>query len=402
MLMDDRYENNIDAFGRREDKLLLLVAAPAIGERRACRIRALLNSGMDWDYLALTARDHGMRPLLYHRLNALCPDAVPADAMEGLRARFLSNAKKNLFLTGELVKILALFTANGITAVPYKGPLLALSAYSNLALREFCDLDVLVRRDDMQRAGELLRSNGYKSAHQLNRPQESADLRNHYEHKFVSGDRGVEIELHWDITPPCLSFPFDSAPLWGRLTEAGAGAGMVPAFSPEDTLLVLSVHASSHRWERLGWIADIAWFIWANKGIDWDAVIERAGSVEARRALFAGLTLANTLLEVPLPESVIERIQADHMAGSLADFVMKRLFSVAAGPYDALGRWQFQMLMRDGLYRKLGYCLRLAASPHRVDFSSVRLPQGLFPLYYALRPARLAGKLGRAMLGRLV
>ena len=66
-----------------------------------------------------------------------------------------------LYLTAELLRILRLLDAHAIRAVPLKGPALAQSLYGDLALREFCDLDVLVQETDLRKARGLLEAQGY-------------------------------------------------------------------------------------------------------------------------------------------------------------------------------------------------------------------------------------------------
>ena len=68
------------------------------------------------------------------------------------------------------------FENHGITAIPYKGPALALQVYGDLKLRSFVDLDVLVRRSDAARAGTLLAARGYRPHLQLSPAQESIAL----------------------------------------------------------------------------------------------------------------------------------------------------------------------------------------------------------------------------------
>ena len=48
--------------------------------------------------------------------------------MEHLKAFFQKNAHKNLMFMGELLKILDLLKSDDITAIPYKGPLLAIQS----------------------------------------------------------------------------------------------------------------------------------------------------------------------------------------------------------------------------------------------------------------------------------
>ena len=63
---------------RPEAELLICSARMCMDSERAERIGVLLQQDIDWAYLFLMARSHGMMPLLYWHLNATCPDAVPA------------------------------------------------------------------------------------------------------------------------------------------------------------------------------------------------------------------------------------------------------------------------------------------------------------------------------------
>lgn len=386
---------------RTEDELLLCSARASMDGANAARIKALLDEDIDWDYLISSARRHALTPLLCHHLDSVRPEAVPQGVMAGLKSHFLSNARRNLFLTAELRRLLDLFQGAGIRAVPYKGPVLAEAAYTNLALREFSDLDILVRKVDIPKAKELLPSNGYTPLYRLNPRQDSAHLEHHYEYLFFNDDGTVELGLHWDVTPAYFSPHFDTTPLWGRLGKTRLGGGNYYSLSPEDTLLVTCVHNSRHCWERLGWITDISEFIRTRGEMDWGEIFERTQTVETERMLLLGLFLANTLLGAPLPEEVRKRVMAERKVGSLAEFVMGRLFSYSNGQTSGPGYLLFQLRMRDRLRDKLGDCLRTAIYPNVFDFSAIPLPPRLFPLYYALRPLRLAGKYGRAMLKRL-
>src|SRR5918994_94858 len=119
---------------RPEIELLLSCAATYQDPQAADRIRALLQEEVDWEYLLRMAYRHRTAPLLYWNLNAVCPQAVPKTALYQLRDHFHANNLRNLFLTRELLRLLNLFAAHGVSAVPFKGPALASLAYENLAL----------------------------------------------------------------------------------------------------------------------------------------------------------------------------------------------------------------------------------------------------------------------------
>lgn len=384
--------------GRRpEIELLLHCARPDGATGAADRIRTLLQGNVDWEYLLRTASSQRVTPLLYRKLESICPEAVPEDVLGRLRDYFHANHLRNLFLTGELLKLLDELEAHGIPAIPYKGPVLSALVYGNLALREFGDLDVLVRKEDAAKAGEILVSLGYRSQHRMTKAQEAALLRYDRQYLFVKGDSAVE--LHWTVTPRPVSFLLDPENLWSCVRQIPLGGGTVASLSPEDLLLVLCVHGSAHRWERLGWIRDVAELIRVStEDVDWERLVERASSLNSRRMFLLGLSLANDLLDADLPREILCEAQADEVVRALATEVRGRLFSADRGSHELSGepaRWRFHLRMLDSLRDRFRYCIHQIATPNSADWEAVVLPIAVSSLYRLVRPLRLGGKLVR-------
>lgn len=387
---------------RPEAELLLRCAQTRDEAERDERIRALIQKGIDWTYLLRTASMHGTLPLLYWQLNAVCAEAVPEDIMQELRNHFHANGRRNLFLTGELLKLLGALEAQAVPAIPYKGPTLAIDVYENLALREFGDLDILVHKRDVTKARGILNSIGYQQQEQLAGAQEEAFLRSQCEYIFAS-ETGSVVELHWAIVPRKISFSFDTEDLWTRLERITLGGATVPIFSPEDMLLILCVHGSKHRWRRLTWICDVAELIRAHRDLKWQQIMERAGALGGERMLLLGLFLANDLLRMDLPDHVLRRVKSDRSVNDLAGLVTDQLFREDEGVSGLLDESSFRPLylgMRERLSDKIRYCLHTAMSQTTEDWELVPLPRYLFPLYYLLRLIRLTGKYGRRLFRR--
>jgi hypothetical protein len=207
-------------------------------------------------------------PLLYWNLHATCPEAVPETSLDQLRRRFNANSVRNLFLIRELLTLLSLLEKRGIPAIPYKGPVLAAAVYGNFALRQFGDLDILVREQDAVRAKDLLLSQGYWLQYQPPTGYEAVFRHFRQTYDLVRGDGQVFVELHWNVISWPLFFSPDSAFVWERL-ELVSLAGM-PArkLAPEDVLSLLYVHGAKHFWTRLGWICDVAALVRTYPGIN--------------------------------------------------------------------------------------------------------------------------------------
>ena len=379
-------------------ELLLCCARTQMDAARAERIRALLREELDWDYLLGTAFRHGMLPLLYWHLNAICPEAVPKSSLDSLRDGFYTTAWYNLFLTEELLKLLKLFAAHNIPAVPFKGPALAILVYGNLALRKFGDLDVVVFKRDLLRARDLLISRGYKLTTPLDSGQEVDQLLSNFCILMRHDDR-VRVDLQWRIKGRSFAFALDTAGLQEHLVAVSLAGTTVLTFSPEDLLIVLCVHGSKHLWERLKWICDVAELIRVHAGMDWERVMEQASRANSERMLALGLYLAHTLLGATLPEQIWRRVQADQVVKSVAAQVHKRLFAEADGLPGDFERFAFYFNTRDGLRGKVKHCflylrryLCLVMIPSTVEKRLLPLPASLSFLYYLFRPIRLAVK----------
>src|SRR5439155_4275421 len=202
-------------------------ARTCIDSQTAERIKELLGEELDWAYLLQMAHWHAVMPLLSWHLNQICAEAVPKPTRTYLRDYFHQNMRRNLYLTGELLKILKLFGGNGIQAVPFKGPTLASIAYQNLGLRQYTDLDLLVQNHDVPKAKALLLSQGYQPSFHLTQAREMAYLAYQSEYGFTRTKDGVIIELHWGMAPKYFSFQFDSERLWSRLQRISIGGAEV-------------------------------------------------------------------------------------------------------------------------------------------------------------------------------
>jgi Uncharacterised nucleotidyltransferase len=381
---------------RPENELLLRLARPALNVAQAEQVARLLRGHLDWDYLIALADRHGVLPLFDHNLNSLSTGLVPLPVLSRLRDYKQENTRHSLFLTAELLRLIELLETHGIRAVPFKGPTLALYAYGDVALREFSDLDILVHRRDVLKVRKLLVGEGFKPTPELTNTQETALLRFDCAYNF-SNDKNVVFDVHWNFAPP-HSFTLDTNGLWDRLKTVTIARKQLLTLCVEDLLLILCLHGFTHFWERLGWICDVAGLIERQRDIDWESVVKSTTKQGSRRILSLGLLLAGDLLEAPIPPEVLQIAQKDAVVRSLAADLKRRLFADEPAASGIIDGALLQLRMRERKRDRIGFGLRLAATPRVYDWMLVPLPSWLFFLYYFLRPLRLAGKYGLKLL----
>ena len=385
---------------RPENQLLVCCARVRSEVGNADRIEALLQRSIDWEYLFEMAAEHRMLPLMYWHLSSASPEAVPENFLSRLRPYFQTNKLRALLLAKELLNLHESFERRGIPVIPYKGPVLAASVYGDLGLRMSGDLDILIRVQDVPKAKEMLVHRGYrptpwKTDTQLTPNQEAAFLRFEREYPFQDYNSGIGVELQWGVTDKHFPFSLDMELAKERLQRVPLGGGTVPSFAPDIMLLILCVHASVHLWERLQWICDVAETIRVCQKMDWDYVLERAAALGGARMLMLGLHLAHELLGADIPENASSRIESDPAVEELSADVYTRLFQrrkESRGILEGSLFRSFHYRMHERRRDRFRYTLHTMIDPNLADWERYPLPERLFPLYYVIRPLRLAGK----------
>ena len=385
---------------RPEDVLILFCIQKWSDSERTEQIRALIRKGIDWSYLIQASLRHGLLSILYKTLEATCTEEVPEDVFAKLKDYFRGNTLQNLALTGELLNLMDLFKTNRISAIPYRGPTLAALVYGDISYRQFVDLDIMVHKQDVLRAKELLISRGYNPEFHLTKTQELAYLQSNCEYNFYSSSKGIQVEIHWDFLPNYFSFPLDLERCWNRLKPLLISGQQVFTFSLEDLLLIFIAHYGyKHRWERLSWIYDVAKLVEGSNGMNCETVLKRANPMGIERTILLGLFLAKDLIGIDLPERVSEKIEANPVIKKLTARVYKKLFYEVGSPAGIFKDQLLYLKMRERFKDKARYVLYLTFTPNTRDWNLLSLPGPLFPLYYILRPIRLLAKYGVRLLG---
>ena len=376
----------------------------------AKRIRELVETPIDWNYLVRTSFAHGVMPLLYKSLNNICPEAMPEQLSNQLQDRFKVHTQYNFSMTAELLRLLQLFSAHGIQALPYKGPVLAASIYGDVSLRVFSDLDILILKRDVRRAKDLMLSEGYRQRTPRTEGQDAVRLRsrNAKDIAFIDSQDLVKVELHWGIAGVAL-FPLDTQQLWERLERYGLGGATVPHLGPEDMLLMLCVHGSKHLFRRLEWVCDIAELLSTHPNLCWDVVISRAERVRTKRMLFLGLTLAAELLGAELPKHIGSACLTDTAVQSLSTRAQRILFRNSDARSEMLSRHAHRLVLRERLsdrmrlrFYYLSDYVRAVFQPNEEDRKWIALPAFLSFLYVVFRPLRLMRMYGGKLVVRRV
>src|SRR5713226_1331612 len=376
---------------RNEWSALVECASPAHDRQR---LAELLRSA-DWARLLVLAEDHGVAGHLTASLRDLEEPFVPLEIRQSLADRQRAQIFFTLRLNAELFRVLDRFTSEGIGALVVKGPVLAMQAYGDPAMRSYGDLDLLVRQRDIRRATELMSAAGYVAEVPLS-AIDAGKIPGQY--LFSMPDSKLIVEFHNDCTLRYFPRRLPLEECFSRQIRVRLDSHEAPALSVEDELVLICIHGAKHFWERLMWIADVAALASRQTGIDWQRVADSAKAVGAERMLHTGLRLACDLLRAQLPDKVYALVQADLAAARLAEQVCKWLPAAGSAPLGLFERAAFRWRMRGGLISAPAYLLRLSFSPTEEDWlSGAGVEAKRHGLLAAVRrPFRLARKYSRS------
>lgn len=344
-----------------ESRLILACAKTHFGDEDVAEIRALSEAVVSWDEVLEVSRLHHVVQLLYAGLRAAAPCAVPAEVLAVLRQQSLQTMQRNIYLGNQLVAILRRLEELGLPAVPYKGPVLAAQAYGNIGLRQFGDIDIIIRREDFQRASDALVALGFQPFDDYAPGVKPRSFATYHDYLFIRPDDQMLVEIQWTVVSGIM-FPITYETLREGLAEIVVLGSVVPSIAVEQQLLMLCIHGSNHFWRRLMWVCDIAELLRRSPNLKWEKLFALADRLGGRRMLATGLLLARELVGAPLPASASARCDADRRAVTLAQQISDGLLRGALSPYDTTGHRRLYYL---SLMGSLPDRLRLALKYYR-------------------------------------
>lgn len=379
-----------------EIELLIRCVHPSGALQKPDRVRELLAGDPDWERVLELGDTHGVTPLLARNLTVLADEKlvslVPDSIQSRLAERARSTALYNVHIAGEMREILNSFEERGIRALPFKGPVLAAFAYDDVGLRRFGDLDLLVVREDVSNAVDVLEARGYVWE-EVPRLDDSALLGGPFTKALVPEyeleRENLSVEVRWRVGDPDRRFSPDVETLWMRREYLEVGATEVPVLSPEDRLLVLAFHGTKHRWHLLKWVCD---FVAALEQTDvvWSRLLRRARRHQLERKLLIGVALAEELFDVTVSDLIRDRVDADEHALPLAEQAIEKLHSGIPTRPVRTERIAYNAKASDSVgdgLRTVLYHSRFHPGVPEYQLFPLRGP--LHPLYYLVFPARL-------------
>jgi len=270
-------------------------------------------SGDDWAAVKNLVMRRRIFPLFYTRLLNIAPENIPPEVAYDFKTAYLVNLKKNILLERELLWAILILNKAGIPVMPLKGVFLARYLYNDLALRQTSgDLDMLIKREDVEKASRLLEEDGYA----LDGIKREMNLYLRFNRavqfvKKVPGLGGFRLDVHWNFCDRFIDTHVKD--MWANAKDVRLGAVEVKAPSVEDLLLFLSLKAIlGSEFVNMRYLTDIDRLISSFGGeLDWRIVVDRAKRIGANAVLFFSLRLCKDIFDSPVKEDVLNAFRPD-------------------------------------------------------------------------------------------
>jgi hypothetical protein len=367
----------ISAHPRRFDPEFELMLA-GCGRASQIDIVSLLTPDLDWERILESAEHHRLIPAIHAALKG--KNGVPST----LRVRAHKHAWRVLHFTVELTKIARCFEQRGIEFLAHKGPALGQLLYGNPAMRQFGDLDIIIRSKDFGRAKDALIELGYAPGLRLSPRQERSFSRSGYERSFALNSERNLVELQWQIVPRFCSINFDTDALFSRSRQIDLDGVSLQTMGHEDLLLGLCVHAAKHEWAQLGMLRDIAAL--TNFNLDWNWIFAEARRLGILKILQVSLLAADMLFNVSIRTQLPSTTEG---TAEIASAVLARLQHNYEPDTESIRYFRGQIHTRERWRDRMAFVWRLATTPSVQEWQAVQIPDRYFRLYGCVRIARL-------------
>jgi hypothetical protein len=310
---------------RAGQQLLVACVRCVFDESYKSEVVGILDRELNWIWVFNTAFSNRLFSFLHHALREF-PDRVPGNVHRFLADNHTKVARRNAALQQAARAVTGALEDDGIPAIVMRGVSFLETIYrGRLGLRDFGDVDLLVKRDDLDRVKTCLRRLGFG-------PEPGALDDRYYErhHLHLAWSRGpaqAAVEIHWSLDHKYTSYTIDSQEVFRRARWVDLPAGRLLLMDPEDTLIAACVHAFKHDplvlhyWSHLNWarpefperhlvhLADLLGLLSSVESFAWTKVTARSRRWRASESVWALLMQARDVLDLEVPEEVLVELR---------------------------------------------------------------------------------------------
>jgi putative nucleotidyltransferase-like protein len=258
-----------------------------------------------WEGAVASARTHGLVAALH--AHARRQPGTPAGVLAEAAEAHAGQTARSLLLAGELASMLRLLGAREIPCAPLRGIALAERLYDDGAARPSGDIDLLVRKSDLERVAQALASLGFV---EVDRRRGFAREFSYTLEMVKDLHGGVIVEPHWTLAYPPFVDTLDMERVWASCRPGRVAGVDTLLLAPEALLLNLCLHLVHKAPDvPLLWLLDIDRLVRREGGrLDWQELAALACGAGVEGQVLAALRRVAATFTTPLPAGVLDAL----------------------------------------------------------------------------------------------
>jgi putative nucleotidyltransferase-like protein len=254
--------------------------------------------------------------------------AIPPDAQKLIREQVEKYERAASKLGEALITYLRSAQAHHVKTIPLKGLWLCEKIYHVPSLRPGADIDILVRKDDVDACMQILAEQGI-GEFWPNLLKDEYFTRHHLHQQRSTPDLNIWFEIHWALDHPYTLLTVDYESIFQRATPAELFDAPVQEMAAPDLLISLAIHLVKHAiylpslLDRddlpriiladgmLMYYLDVTEVLKQNPEINWNLTIQLAHNWGAVDILGSVFRVCKRYFGAPIPDNILAALPVD-------------------------------------------------------------------------------------------
>lgn len=271
------------------------------------------------------AREQGVTAILYRNLRGNMTRGIDERTLDRMEITFIDCILQDELISETIKHIASASKSRGLDMIFLKGATIAKRYYADSSMRPAGDIDILIRRDDIDKCKDLMLSLNFR----MDRPElENLRRTKKSELRYFSPKTSMFVETHWDFVNSKtlrknLLSPDES--LWARAETMMIDGIQINVLSKEHLIVYHCIHlAHHHQISRLIWLIDLLQIARHSEDVFrsrrfWDLCLESNGS---RFAVFTCMRLAKQVFPwMPAVPGIEKLLPERFLTKTLLNFV---------------------------------------------------------------------------------
>lgn len=339
----------------------------------------------DWEKTSLYIIKKGIAPILWYiysndkDIEAIIPEQ---DRLL-YKNTYLKTLTRSMILYNAFQELMSELNKRKVKVVALKGIYLAETLYPQLGLRQFSDIDLLIKEENADEIAKTMKRMGYIQTESPYNKQVRERLENAHLPAFVKD--GISVELHTKLHADLYDYKLTTSDFINRAIEYQLAANEIYILDPIDQIIHLCVHVDKHFYQSdlqfYSWM-DIIVILWKNQ-IEWDELLERSWKYKAEKNVINQLKLINHVFNVPIS---LNQTTNSYLLSSLTISRIQQHLSGTATKIASIKAHRYYIKSIPDIKEKAEFIVEMLLPSKRVMLSSYKIPKSkYFWLWYPFR-----------------